>query len=42
MDHYGVLATIEQALGLPPLAGAAGPGSGRLDPLFRKPPRSIG
>jgi hypothetical protein len=42
MDHYGVLATIEQALGLPPLAGAAGPGSARLDPLFRKPPRSIG
>jgi hypothetical protein len=34
IDHYGVLATIEQALGLPALAGAADPRAGRLTPLF--------
>ncbi|HEV7585564.1 MAG TPA: alkaline phosphatase family protein [Solirubrobacteraceae bacterium] len=34
VDHYGVLGTIEQALGLPPLAGAANPASGRLTPLL--------
>jgi hypothetical protein len=39
IDHYGVLGTIEQALGLPPLAGAAGPASGRLTPLFSRAPR---
>jgi len=39
VDHYGVLATIEQALGLPPLAGAADPRAGSLTSLFRRPPR---
>jgi hypothetical protein len=39
VDHYGVLATIEQALGLPPLAGAADPRNGRLDALFARPPQ---
>jgi acid phosphatase len=38
VDHFGVLGTIEQALGLPPLAGAANPASGRLTPLFLTPP----
>jgi phosphatidylinositol-3-phosphatase len=36
IDHYGVLASIEQALGLPPLGGAADPRSGRLTPLFAR------
>jgi len=39
VDHYGVLATIERALALPLLGGAADSRSGRLDPLFRRPPR---
>ena len=39
VDHYGVLGTIEQALGLPPLAGAADPRSGRLTALFVRSPR---
>jgi phosphatidylinositol-3-phosphatase len=39
VDHYGVLGTIEEALSLPPLAGAARPDSGRLTPLFARPPR---
>jgi hypothetical protein len=39
IDHYGVLGTIEEALGLAPLAGAASPSSGRLDALFAHPPR---
>ncbi len=39
IDHYGVLATIERALALPLLGAAADPRSGRLDPLFRRPPR---
>jgi hypothetical protein len=34
VDHYGVLRTIEQALGLAPLAGAADPRAGTLAPLF--------
>jgi hypothetical protein len=38
IDHYGVLGTIEEALGLPLLAGAAAPRSGRLTALFRYPP----
>jgi hypothetical protein len=38
VDHYGVLGTIEEALGLPPLAGAGDPQSGRLRPLFTRPP----
>ncbi len=39
VDHYGVLATIERALALPLLGGAADLRSGRLDPLFKRPPR---
>jgi phosphatidylinositol-3-phosphatase len=39
LDHYGVLGTVEQALGLAPLGGAAAPGAGSLDPLFTNPPR---
>jgi phosphatidylinositol-3-phosphatase len=39
IDHYGVLGTIEQALGLPPLAGAADPKAGRLTPLFLRQAR---
>ena len=34
IDQYGVLGSIEQALGLPALGGAADPRSGRLAPLF--------
>jgi hypothetical protein len=39
VDHYGVLGTIEEALHLPLLAGAAGPRSGRLTALFARRPR---
>jgi phosphatidylinositol-3-phosphatase len=39
INHYGVLGTIEEALGLPPLAGAADPRSGRLTALFVHSPR---
>jgi phosphatidylinositol-3-phosphatase len=39
IDHFGVLATIEQVLGLPPLAGAADPKAGRLTALFLRTPR---
>jgi hypothetical protein len=39
VDHYGVLATIEHALGLAPLGGAARRRSGTLDSLFTHPPR---
>jgi hypothetical protein len=38
VDHYGVLGTIEEAFGLPPLAGAADPSSGRLTSLFTHAP----
>jgi len=38
VDHYGVLATVEQALGLPALAGAASASAGRLSSLFRSAP----
>jgi hypothetical protein len=38
VDHYGVLGTIEEALGLPLLGGAADPLSGRLNALFVRPP----
>jgi phosphatidylinositol-3-phosphatase len=38
IDHYGVLATIEHAFGLPALGAAAHPRSGRLDALFERPP----
>jgi hypothetical protein len=39
IDHYGVLATIERALALPLLSGAADSRSGQLDQLFTSPPR---
>jgi hypothetical protein len=39
VDHYGVLRTIENALGLAPLGGAARRRSGTLDALFAHPPR---
>ncbi len=39
IDQYGVLASIEQALGLPALGGAADARSGRLTPLFAQAPR---
>jgi hypothetical protein len=38
IDHYGTLGTIEEALGLPLLGGAADPRSGRLTTLFMHPP----
>ncbi|MEA2251287.1 MAG: phosphatidylinositol-3-phosphatase [Solirubrobacteraceae bacterium] len=38
VDHYGVLRTIEDALGLPPLGGAAEPRSGTLAGLFARAP----
>jgi hypothetical protein len=38
IDHYGALGTIEEALGLPLLAGARDPRSGRLTQLFARPP----
>jgi phosphatidylinositol-3-phosphatase len=38
IDQYGVLASIEQALGLPALGGAADARSGRLTPLFTRAP----
>ena len=38
LDHYGVLATIERALALPLLAGAADARNGQLDRLFTSPP----
>ncbi len=41
VDHYGVLGTIERALGLPPLAGAANPQSGGLEPLFTSVPHGL-
>lgn len=39
VDHYGLLGTIEEALGLAPLGGARDPRAGRLDGLFTRPPR---
>ena len=39
LDHYGVLATIEDALGLPRLARAADPRAGSLAGLFSRSPR---
>jgi hypothetical protein len=39
LTHYGVLATVQGALGLPPLRAAADPAHGSLLPLFRHPPR---
>lgn len=39
VDHYGVLASVEEALGLPTLAGASDPRAGRLWGLFARRPR---
>ncbi|HEX3692040.1 MAG TPA: alkaline phosphatase family protein [Solirubrobacteraceae bacterium] len=39
LDHYGVLATVESALGLAPLAAAADPANGSLQGLFTRPAR---
>jgi hypothetical protein len=39
VDDYGVLASIEHALALAPLGGAADPRSGRLSSLFERAPR---
>jgi phosphatidylinositol-3-phosphatase len=39
IDHYGLLGSIEEALGLAPLAGAADPHSGRVWGLFSRRPR---
>lgn len=39
IDQYGVLGSIERALGLPQLAGAADPRSGTLAGLFARAPR---
>ncbi len=39
VDHYGVLATVERALGLPSLGGAADSVNGNLEGLFARPPR---
>ena len=39
VDHYGVLATIEHALGVPPLGLAANASNGTLAPLFQRAPR---
>jgi hypothetical protein len=38
IDHYGVLGSIEEALGLPALAGASDPRNGRLWALFARRP----
>jgi hypothetical protein len=35
IDHYGVLASIEDAFGLPRLGAARDPRHGTLAPLFR-------
>jgi phosphatidylinositol-3-phosphatase len=39
IDHFGVLGSIEQALGLPALGGAADPRSGRLGALLTRTPQ---
>jgi hypothetical protein len=39
IDHYGVLRTIEDTLGLPRLGAAGDPAHGRLDALFTRLPR---
>jgi phosphatidylinositol-3-phosphatase len=41
VDDYGVLATIERALGLPRLAEAAAPRNGTLAALFKAPPHVV-
>ena len=40
VDHYGVLRTVQNALGLAPLGGAARRRSGTLDGLFTRRPRA--
>ena len=42
LDHYGVLATIEQAFDLGRLGAATNSANGTLDPLFRVAPRLRG
>jgi hypothetical protein len=42
VDHYGTLATVERALGLPLLGRAKNPRSGRFTDVFRSPPRIRG
>ncbi|MEA2215658.1 MAG: phosphatidylinositol-3-phosphatase [Solirubrobacteraceae bacterium] len=39
VDHYGVLASVEDALGLPRLAGSRDPRAGSLRALFARAPR---
>jgi hypothetical protein len=39
VDHYGVLATIEDSLRLPRLGAARDPAHGTLRPLFTTAPR---
>jgi phosphatidylinositol-3-phosphatase len=39
VDHFGTLGTIEEALGLAPLGGAADSRSGRFTDVFRHPPQ---
>jgi hypothetical protein len=41
LNHYGVLRSLEQALGLPLLGEAANPRNGSLSGLFRRPPRIV-
>jgi phosphatidylinositol-3-phosphatase len=41
VNHYGVLRTIEQALGLPLLGEARNPRNGSLRRLFKRPPRIV-
>jgi hypothetical protein len=41
VDHYGVLRTVQDALGLPPLRASGDPRHGRLDALFATPPRRL-
>jgi hypothetical protein len=38
INHYGVLGSLDEALGLPALGRAADPRSGRLGPLFSRAP----
>ena len=40
LDSYGILRTVEDALGLPALGASANPRNGTLAALFRRPPRA--
>ena len=40
LDTYGILRTVEDALGLPALGASADPRNGTLAGLFRTPPRA--